>query len=137
MQWKDGFKIGIPVIDAQHKQLFLYNNELSEALANGLKSSAIDKILTQLGFYAARHFSLEEQYMKSSSFPGLPEQIETHEYFSKRFAEIQEDFKQNGMSPGLVHAIQDELVLWLKNHVLGLDQNFGIYYKENGVKTKP
>jgi len=31
MQWKDDYKIGIPVIDAQHKQLFLATNELSEA----------------------------------------------------------------------------------------------------------
>ncbi|MCX5869124.1 MAG: hypothetical protein NTY00_00500 [Deltaproteobacteria bacterium] len=46
LQWKDEFKIGIPVIDTRHKQLLLYDNKLSEALAKGLKHSDIDNILT-------------------------------------------------------------------------------------------
>ena len=137
MQWKNEFKIGIPVIDAQHEQLFSCDNELREALANGLKPSVVDQILTQLGFYVSRHFSLEEQYMKASSYPGLHEQIEAHGYFSTRFAEIQADFKKNGLGPAIVHAIQEELGLWLKNHVLGLDQAFGLYYKKNRPTTNP
>ncbi len=132
MQWKDDFKIGIPVIDAQHKQLFVCENGLNEALATGLKPSVIDNILNQLGFYVARHFTLEEQYMKESSYPHLPEQLEAHQYFSKRFTEIQGEFKQKGLSPGVVHAIQNELGDWIQKHVLGLDQAFGAYY--NRVK---
>jgi hemerythrin len=137
MQWKNEFKIGIPVIDAQHKQLVLCNNELGEALTKGLRPSDIDKILTQLGFYVSRHFALEEQYMTASSYPGLPEQLEAHHYFIKRFAEIQSEFTQNGLSPSVVHAIQNELGLWIKTHVLGLDQAFGAYYKKQEEKATP
>ena len=135
MQWKDEFKIGIPVIDTQHKQLFLCENELNEALAKGLRPSSIDSILKQLGFYVARHFTMEEQYMRASSYPDLPEQLEAHHYFTKRFTEIQEDFTQNGLSPSVVHAIQNELSLWIKTHVLGLDLTFGAYYKEHEKKA--
>jgi hemerythrin len=135
MQWKNEFKIGIPVIDAQHKQLFLCDNELSEALAQGLRPSAIDNILKQLGFYVTRHFALEEQYMKASSYPGLHEQLEAHQYFTNRFAEIQSEFTQHGLTPNVVHAIQNELGLWIKTHVLGLDLTFGAYYKEHGTQT--
>jgi len=135
MQWKNEFKIGIPVIDAQHKQLFLCENDLSEALTKGLRPSAIDNLLTQLGFYVTRHFAMEEQYMQASSYPGLPEQLEAHHYFTKRFAEIQEEFTQNGMNPSVVHAVQNELRLWIKTHVLGLDQAFGAYYKKQGEKA--
>jgi hemerythrin len=130
MQWKDEFKIGIPIIDTQHRQLFLCDNELSEALSNGLRPSAIDKFLTQLGFYVTRHFAMEEQYMEQSSYPGLPEQLEAHHSFKQRFAEIQEEFTQKGLSPSVVHAIQNELSAWIKNHVLGLDLAFGAYYQE-------
>lgn len=137
MQWKNEFKIGISVIDAQHKQLFLCDNELSEALASGLKPSVIEQLLTQLGFYVTRHFAMEEQYMGASTYPGLAEQIEAHRSFTQRFAEIREEFTQKGLTPGLVHAIQNELSTWIKNHVLGLDQAFGIYYKGIGHKTKP
>jgi hemerythrin len=131
MEWQDKFKIGISVIDAQHKQLFLAKNELNEALAKGLRPAAIDRCLTQVGFYVARHFAMEEQYMEASSYPGLAEQILAHRYFTKRFTEIKEEFQRNGLSPSVVNAIQNELGLWLKNHVLGLDQDFGAYYKEN------
>jgi len=131
MQWKDDFKMGISVIDAQHKQLFLCHNQLNEALSTGLKPSMIDTFLTQLGFYVARHFSVEEQYMAASAYPGLARQVEAHRYFTNRFAEIQEIFKQKGLSPVVVHAIQDEMSHWIENHVLGLDQEFGMYYREN------
>lgn len=130
MQWKDEFKIGIPIIDTQHRQLFLCDNELSAALSKGLRPAAIDKFLTQLGFYATRHFTMEEQYMEQSSYPGLPEQLEAHHSFKQRFAEIQEEFIQKGLSPSVVHAIQNELSAWIKNHVLGLDLAFGAYYQE-------
>ena len=135
MQWKNEYKIGIPVIDTQHQQLFLCENELSEALSKGLRPSAIDKLLTQLGFYVTRHFTMEEQYMRASSYPGLPEQLEAHHYFTKRFADIQQEFKQHGLNPNVVHAVQNELSLWIKTHVLGLDQAFGAYYKEQGKKA--
>jgi len=134
MKWENNFKIGISVIDAQHKQLFLCGNELSEALAKGLKPSAIATILTQLGFYVTRHFALEEQYMQASSYPALAEQLEAHRFFAGRFAEIQKDFAKNGLSPVIVHAIQNELNLWIKTHILGLDQAFGAYYKNHEKK---
>ncbi|MBU0663684.1 MAG: bacteriohemerythrin [Proteobacteria bacterium] len=130
MQWKDEFKIGIPIIDTQHKQLFLCENELSAALTKGLRPAAIDNFLTQLGFYVTRHFSMEEHYMEQSSYPGLSEQLEAHRSFALRFTEIQEEFIQTGLNPSVVHAIQNELSAWLKNHVLGLDLTFGAYYQE-------
>ncbi len=138
MQWKDEFKLGIPVIDAQHKQLFLCNNELSDALTHGLRGSAIDNFLKQLEFYVTRHFSMEEKYMELSSYyPDLPIQLKAHQYFTKRFAEIQEEFRHKGLNPTIVHAIQDELQIWLKDHVLGLDQAFGTYYQQKEKKAQP
>jgi len=128
MQWKDDYKIGIPVIDAQHKQLFLATNELSEALSKGLTPAVINSLLTHLEFYAVRHFQMEERYMMESSYPDLSEEIEEHQYFTKRFTDIKNEFTQNGLTPDIVHAIQNELSLWIKDHVLGLDQAFGAYY---------
>lgn len=128
MQWKDDYKIGLAVIDAQHKQLFLATSELNDAITRGLTPVVIDNLLTQLEFYAIRHFQMEERYMREASYPGLAEEVEEHQYFIKRFSEIKENFKQNGLNPNIVHSIQNELSLWLKDHVLGLDQAFGAYY---------
>jgi len=134
MQWKDDYKIGIPVIDAQHKQLFQATSELSEALGKGLTPDVINNLLTHLEFYAIRHFQMEERYMMESSYPDLSEEIEEHQYFIKRFSEIKKDFLQNGLNPGIVHTIQNELSLWIKDHVLGLDQAFGAYYVATQTK---
>lgn len=134
MQWKDEFKIGIPVIDAQHKQLFLCSSQLTEALSAGLKPTTIENFLTQLGHYVTRHFALEEQYMEASAYPGLSKQKEAHRYFTNRFSEIQSSFQKAGLSPSVVNAIQNELTEWIKKHVLGLDQSFGAFYKENKAK---
>lgn len=120
MEWQDKFKIGISVIDAQHKQLFLAKNELNEALAKGLRPAAIDRCLTQVGFYVARHFAMEEQYMEASSYPGLAEQILAHRYFTKRFTEIKEEFQRNGPTPSRMNwASGSKTMSWAWIRTLG------------------
>lgn len=128
MEWKNEYKIGIPVIDAQHRQLFISTGELGEAMTRGLTPALIDELLTQLDYYAIRHFQLEERYMRDSSYPDIDEEIEEHQYFIKRFGEIKENFRENGLTPDIVNSIRNELSLWIKDHILGLDQAFGTYY---------
>ncbi|MCX5869123.1 MAG: hypothetical protein NTY00_00495 [Deltaproteobacteria bacterium] len=78
---------------------------------------------------------MDKQYRKASSCPAHPEQIETHRYFAKLLTELQRESTKNGMQPGIVRAIQNELSLLDKSHVLGMDQALGAYSKEQGKKA--
>ncbi len=131
MIWSDNYKIGIPTIDAQHKRLFEIIGELQTALRTGLKSSDFERILQTLDQYKTRHFQLEEKYMAESAYPGLAEQQDAHQYFMKRFQELGEELAETGMTHPVVQAVQKELTEWLKEHVTGLDMEFGKYYQKH------
>ena len=131
MNWKQEYELGIPVVDTQHKQLFRFNEELQDAIKGGLKVSSINTLLTQIKQYAARHFAMEEKYMEEVRYPQMQEQKDTHAAFAIRFDEIQDAFNAKGMTPALVQAITNELIKWIVDHVTGMDQAFGDYYRKH------
>ncbi len=63
MTWSDEYKIGLPVIDSQHKRLFKLIDELNEAIETGPEITDVEELLAGLKQYATRHFQLEEKYM--------------------------------------------------------------------------
>jgi len=130
MIWSDDYKIGLPVIDAQHKRLFKLIDELNEAIETGLEITDVEELLAGLDQYKTRHFQLEEKYMVESNYAGLEEQQKAHGHFSNKFKEIGEEIGKEGITPTIVQVIKEELVEWLKEHVTGLDVNFGEYYRQ-------
>jgi hemerythrin len=130
MKWSDEYKIGLPTIDSQHKRLFQLIKELNEALDAGLRLINVERLLAGLDQYKTRHFQLEEKYMLESGYPGLKEQQEAHKYFTQRFKELGDELNKTGITPNVIQTIKGELTDWLKEHVTGLDLEFGKYYKK-------
>lgn len=130
MIWSDEYKIGLPAIDSQHKRLFQLIKELNEALDAGLRLVNVERLLAGLDQYKTRHFQLEEKYMQESNYPGIEEQQKAHKYFTQRFKELGEELKKTGITPDIIKTIKGELSDWLKEHVTGLDLEFGKYYQE-------
>lgn len=130
MKWSDDYKIGLAAVDSQHKRLFELIEDLNSALRAGLSGTHLEKLLTALDQYKTRHFQLEEKYMKECSYPGLTEQQTAHAYFTARFTEVGEDLHRNGMTSAMVSDVKEELSHWVREHVTGLDMQFGRYYQK-------
>jgi hemerythrin len=129
IEWDEKFELHIPVIDAQHKQIISSLNELERSIKRGVKAGDITEILSRTQHYAARHFGIEEKYMRESNYPGIDKQLLAHKYFTERFTAIFEDFTSKGLTPDVVSSLKQELSGWIKEHVTGLDLAFGAYYK--------
>jgi hemerythrin len=86
-------------------------------------------MLIHMGEYAARHFTMEEKYMEAINYPGLAEQQEIHKDFATHFSGLYKDFQENGLTRELVETLRRELTGWIRDHVTGIDQQFGVYYK--------
>jgi hemerythrin len=130
MKWSDEYQIGLPVIDSQHKRLFNLIDELNKAIETGPEITDIEELLAGLKQYATRHFQLEEKYMVESNYPGLEEQQKDHAYFTNRFKALNEEINEIGFTPAVAQVIKEELSEWLKEHVTGLDVNFGEYCRQ-------
>ena len=132
MQWNKKYAMGIAAIDAQHKQLFRLSDELDAALASGIRPQDLDALLTGLKQYAARHFTLEEKQMADLNYAGLGEQQQAHAEFVDRFNRLHQQLATDGLSADLTSLLQQELSGWIRDHVTGMDQQFGRFIKAGG-----
>ncbi len=72
IEWNDSLKIGIGIIDNQHKQLVKLTNELNDAMKSGKAKTVLSGIIASLAQYTVTHFTAEEQYLISSPIPAKP-----------------------------------------------------------------
>ena len=129
MHREQNCKLDIPVLDAQHKQIISCLSDLVQAIRQGCSSRDIKEFFTRIELYTVRHFGLEEKYMAESNYPGLEKQRQAHQYFISRFGRVVDEYKESGMTSSVVNSLRQELTEWVKNHVTGLDQEFGAYFR--------
>jgi hemerythrin len=131
MKWDPKYALGLPAVDAQHRQLFLMSDELEQALEKGISKEHLDTLLSRLGTYTIRHFILEEKYMQEAAYPGLAEQQKAHKAFIAQFEEFQDLIRKDGFSNELVGVIHKGISTWIQNHVTGLDKQFGDFLQNH------
>ncbi len=132
MKWNKKYALGIGAIDAQHKQLFRLSDDLDAALAGGIGPQDLDALLKRLKQYAAMHFTLEERHMAELNYEGLGEQQQAHAEFVDCFDSLHQQLATDGLSADLTNLLQQELSGWIRDHVTGMDQQFGRFYKSRG-----
>lgn len=130
MKWNDQLRIGIPVIDSQHKRLINMVVDLNHSVRQGLRGRVLHEALDMVYQYTVRHFQLEEKYMEESAYPKLDEQKQAHARFTERLRDLKEQLIQHGLTPAMVIEIREELNRWIKAHVIGMDMEFGEHYRQ-------
>lgn len=83
--WSDDYKLGLDIVDAQHKHLFILVNKLYalEDDSENLKEN-IKQILYTFSNYMKTHFKDEEDYMHSIGYPD----IEKHKAHHNKLIEM-------------------------------------------------
>src|SRR6266568_3885269 len=61
VEWRDGFKIGVDQIDAEHRHLF--------TLVKSVSINNVQDTLGELLDYVVTHFTHEQDLMETSGFP--------------------------------------------------------------------
>lgn len=123
-EMKEEYKVGIDIIDEQHKKLFELADEAYTLLKNDFALDKYDRIIAiidDLKEYTKFHFKTEEDYMESIKYKRLFSQKVEHMAFIKELDAI--DFRQ-------VDENQDETLVkmlgflndWLVNHINGTDK---------------
>ena len=62
--WNDSCSVGIPAIDAQHKQLFALIAQLHEAMKKGQSKTVLAQVLGELVTYTIKHFSTKKHCLR-------------------------------------------------------------------------
>lgn len=126
-EFTEEYVTGIPLIDAEHKELFRIAGEAYNLLMNEFipdKYDNISAILNELRNYTKKHFKDEEDYMNSIHYKRMFTQKIEHEAFIEKLDSIDMDDVDENQKAVLLDLL-DFLLNWLIHHILEKDKLIG------------
>jgi hemerythrin len=127
--WSVEYEVGVPLIDAQHKKLFLIFKNLIHARKGQGGGQAVMQALELMTDYMDYHFKAEEMFWECD-----PEVYGIHRKAHYTF--VRKVYKTTGK----IHKKEDvsEEILqflgnWLVEHVLGMDRDHFQLLRDKGV----
>ena len=79
IEWTDEFKLGLPVIDAEHRELLDVCNQFLDAVQTGRPIDELARILENMILRTRGHFIAEERMLDRHNYPGLVAHKAEHE----------------------------------------------------------
>ena len=125
MPWTPNLSVGVASIDGQHKILFEKADKLFGAGKNRQAKEYIGELLDFLEDYTKKHFSDEENYMRSINYPGYADQKKAHDSFTSRLAKLQSDYKASGGDLLVILNANQLVYEWLMQHISHMDRKLG------------
>ncbi len=136
MIWKEKYKIGVPLIDEQHEELFRRVGSFLETLRSSDEwSKKVPKVNDTLAFmkeYVVVHFQDEEAYQQSIGYPEAASHSAVHQDMVNYVIAFADKYESEGYQESLVQQFGGKLLAWLINHVVASDQKIGIHAREKG-----
>ncbi len=119
--WTQKLVLGVPAIDAQHRELFARADALLAAMSQGKSAHEVKPLLSFLDDYCSRHFASEEKLMRELNYSGLREHVAQHTVFTRQFQEIVANFQIKGPSITVSLGVQRLVSGWLVQHIGAVD----------------
>lgn len=125
-EMKPEYLTGIEFIDNEHTRLFELADETYNLLNDDItqdKTPEIVRLVSELIDYTRTHFSHEEEFQKSISYPYIAEHTAQHRQFEDSLAAIDLDALENNLEDQneTIENILEFLTNWLINHIKKVD----------------
>ncbi len=124
LQWSSALTLGVPDLDAQHRELFTRVDRLLDSMLHGDRGEAAT-LAAFLREHVVLHFAAEEQLMQELRYPDTARHTEEHRAFAASMLELDSAFRERGTSAELVLRLEREVVAWLRDHVYVADVALG------------
>jgi hemerythrin len=125
MLWKEEYKLGVAMIDIQHKSLFDAVDGLLNSILHKNEYEAKTECLDFIRFlkkYCVTHFATEENYQRSVNYVSLEAHKKQHQTFTNTVQQFELDFQKRGNSQFLVRDFISTLITWIVYHIQGVDR---------------
>jgi len=127
MIWRDSFKIGVPTIDRQHKELCDHVDKLQEACSQGKGTEEVRTMLNFLADYTVKHFAEEEAFQQKIKYPKFAQHKALHDEFLAQVTKLKKEATDGGVNIALVVRLNRIVSDWLVNHIRGVDSDLKNY----------
>lgn len=137
MLWKDKYELGVPLIDAQHKELFQRVDDFMQVLRSSAswedKVQGVNETLEFMKNYVVEHFRDEEAYQASIGYPNYEDHKKIHSDMVNYVVQVSQEYEKSGFDEQLIQQFAGKLLAWLINHVASEDQRIATYAIDRGV----
>ncbi len=130
--WKDQYSVRIPLIDAQHKELFTIGNRIVALLDTDDRTAAeesLDQLMKELSDYTKYHFAQEEMIMRRYDYPDMGLHMKEHQTFIDYLDKIDYDRIDLADQETLVELLQF-IEKWISKHVTETDAAYSKFLVE-------
>lgn len=124
--WDSKLDTGIEVIDAQHKRIVEYINDL-EIAKKKLDKKMVNDIIEQLIDYTQSHFGFEEEMLEQAGYKFLKPHKKVHELFIRRVTDIT---MRSAKGEDIADELHSMLTKWLLNHIANEDRDYAEAVKQ-------
>lgn len=129
--WKNDYSVGVAEIDAQHKIIIKFINDLNDAMSQGKGKEALGTILGGLIEYTATHFAHEERYFDQFNYHETLRHKAEHKALVDNVVALKGKFDAGSLSLSI--ETMNFLKNWLTNHIAIVDKKYTTCFNENGV----
>lgn len=134
MIWKEKYRLGVPLIDGQHEELFRRVTDFVETVRGPgeweTKTGAVSRTLEFMKDYVVTHFRDEEAYQKKIGYPDAQAHARVHNDMVAYVADVARQYEERGYDQQLVQQFAGKLLAWLINHVASDDQKIADFAKK-------
>jgi hemerythrin len=124
-------ELGVPEMDAEHKEQLLWMNRLGTAVARGASAEEIAVDLDALIGYLEAHFMSEQIMMRENAYPAFKAHRLEHDEAVAILSRIRERH-----AAGDAQALQDLLTAlsgWLVSHIHSSDRDLAAFARSKGI----
>ncbi|MUM77669.1 bacteriohemerythrin [Pseudodesulfovibrio sp. F-1] len=132
--WNEEDSVGVPSIDAQHKELVAITNRLFLSIVKDDASAAVLGILAELTRYAEQHFAHEEALLVEHGYPGdlLKPHIAEHESLT---AQVHDFLRRASQDTDILDLeVYDFLRDWMTKHLQRTDRTYAEFLCARGAR---
>lgn len=130
--WSPMLSVGIDSIDAQHRVLLAYINQLSATIARGQSAAALADVIAGLESYTRLHFRHEERLFALHHWAEHEDHEHGHRHFEAQLSAFRE--RLDGGDAALARDVMRFLIAWLAEHILEDDMAYSAHLRANGVR---
>jgi hemerythrin len=128
LEWTEEHRIGIPVLDFEHQNLFAQINELLEDFESHDEKEKIEACLGEIHARMEAHFALEEKFMKDKKYPHFAEHKKAHDTMLDDLVDAITEY-ENAPEAQPTDKLQMKLKQWIIDHVTTSDKEMSAMAK--------
>jgi len=98
ISWSDNLSVGVPEIDAGHRQFVARVNELNQAIIECRDKVTVERLLDLMLMEAAHQFWNEQRLLAQWKYPGLAAHAAKHAQLTAQFDRVMKEFEQADVS---------------------------------------